>query len=118
MRIAVVGLGAVGGLIAARMAAAGHAVSALARGETLARSASAASLVDSAGKRSMARIVVEADARALGAQELVVIALKAPALAAPRRRSPRCSARDGRAAGDERRALVVPARGRRRPSRR
>ena len=37
MKIAVVGLGAVGGLIAARLARAGHEVSALARGETLAR---------------------------------------------------------------------------------
>ena len=37
MKIAVVGLGAVGGLIAARLAGAGHEVSALARGETLAR---------------------------------------------------------------------------------
>ena len=35
MKIAVVGLGAVGGLIAARLARAGHEVSALARGETL-----------------------------------------------------------------------------------
>ena len=37
MKVAVVGLGAVGGLIAARLARAGHDVSALARGETLAR---------------------------------------------------------------------------------
>ena len=37
MKIAVVGLGAVGGLIAARLARAGHDVSALARGETLVR---------------------------------------------------------------------------------
>ena len=36
MKIAVVGLGAVGGLMAARLAAAGHEVSALARGATLA----------------------------------------------------------------------------------
>ena len=37
MRIGVVGLGAVGGLLAARLARAGHSVSALARGETLER---------------------------------------------------------------------------------
>ena len=36
MKIAVVGLGAVGGLIAARLAAAGREVSALTRGATLA----------------------------------------------------------------------------------
>jgi 2-dehydropantoate 2-reductase len=82
MKVAVVGLGAVGGLIAARMAAAGHSVSALARGETLARVRERGLVVDSAGKRSVARIVVAEEARALGPQDLVVIALKAPALAA------------------------------------
>ena len=73
------GLGAVGGLIAARMAAAGHSVSALARGETLARVRERGLVVDSAGKRSVARIVVAEEARTLGLQDLVVIALKAPA---------------------------------------
>ena len=82
MKVAVVGLGAVGGLIAARMAGAGHAVSALARGQTLARVRERGLVVDSAGKRSVARIAVADDAHALGPQELVVIALKAPALAA------------------------------------
>ena len=57
-------------------------MSALARGETLARVRERGLVVDSGGKRSAARIIVEADARALGPQELVVIALKAPALAA------------------------------------
>jgi 2-dehydropantoate 2-reductase len=86
VKVAVVGLGAVGGLVAARMAAAGHAVSALARGETLTRVRERGLLVDSAGKRSVARIAVADDAAALGAHDLVVVALKAPALAtlAPR----------------------------------
>jgi 2-dehydropantoate 2-reductase len=82
MKVAVVGLGAVGGLIAARLAGAGHEVSALARGETLARVGERGLIVDSAGKRSVARIAVSADAAALGPQELVVVAVKAPALAA------------------------------------
>ena len=82
MKVAVVGLGAVGGLIASRMAAAGHAVSALARGETLARVRDRGLVVESGGKRSVARIAAAADARELGPQDLVVIALKAPALAA------------------------------------
>ena len=82
MRVAVVGLGAVGGLIAARLAGAGHEVSALARGETLARVGERGLIVDSAGKRSVARIAVAADAAELGPQELVVVALKAPALSA------------------------------------
>ena len=82
MRVAIVGLGAVGGLIAARMANAGHQVSALARGETLARVRERGLIVESAGQRSVARFAVSDDATALGPQELVVIALKAPALAA------------------------------------
>ena len=73
MKVAVVGLGAVGGLIAARLAAAGHAVSALARGETLAR-------VRERGLRGRFRRQADggADRRrrarrgALGPQELVV----------------------------------------------
>jgi 2-dehydropantoate 2-reductase len=86
VKVAVVGLGAVGGLVAARMAVAGHAVSALARGETLARVRERGLIVDSAGKRSVAQIAVADDAQALDTQDLVVIALKAPALAtlAPR----------------------------------
>ena len=81
MKVAIVGLGAVGGLVAARMANAGHAVSALARGETLARVKERGLIVDSGGRRTEARIAVADDASMLGAQDLVVIALKAPALA-------------------------------------
>ena len=82
MKVAIVGLGAVGGLIAARMANAGHAVSALARGETLAKVLERGLVVESAELRTVARIAVSDDAKALGPQELVVVALKAPALAA------------------------------------
>ena len=82
MKVAIVGLGAVGGLIAARLASAGHEVSALARGETLARVRERGLIVESAGSRSVARFTVSDDAASLGAQELVVIALKAPALQA------------------------------------
>jgi 2-dehydropantoate 2-reductase len=82
VKVAVVGLGAVGGLVAARMAAAGHAVSALARGETLVRVRERGLIVESAGKRSVVRIDASDDAGALGPQELIIVALKAPALAA------------------------------------
>ena len=82
MRIAVVGLGAVGGLIAARLARAGHQVSALARGDTLARVRAEGIAVDGASGSFTARVAVSDDASRLGPQELVVIALKAPALAA------------------------------------
>ncbi|MEO8836110.1 MAG: 2-dehydropantoate 2-reductase [Caldimonas sp.] len=82
MRVAVVGLGAVGGLIAARLARAGHEVSALARGATLARVREHGLYVEGAGGSFGAHIFASDDARALGPHDLVVIAVKAPALAA------------------------------------
>lgn len=81
MKVVVVGLGAVGGLIAARLALAGHAVSALARGATLARVAEHGIELESAGRRQSVRIAVSDSATTLGEHELVVVALKAPALA-------------------------------------
>jgi 2-dehydropantoate 2-reductase len=82
MKIAVVGLGAVGGLIAARLARAGHRVSALARGETLARVRERGLQVEGAGGSFSVPIAASDDASALGRHELVVIAVKAPALPA------------------------------------
>jgi 2-dehydropantoate 2-reductase len=82
MKVAIVGLGAVGGFIAARLASAGHSVSALARGQTLARVRERGLVVESGAGRSVAHITASDDAAALGAQELIVVALKAPALAA------------------------------------
>jgi len=82
VKIAVVGLGAVGGLIAARLARAGHEVSALARGETLARVRADGLQVESARGSFSAPVVASDDAATLGPQELVVIAVKAPALPA------------------------------------
>src|SRR5438309_2792333 len=82
MKVAVVGLGAVGGLIAARLARAGHAVSALARGETLARVRAEGLQVESARGSFAVALTVSDDAATLGAHDLVVIAVKAPALAA------------------------------------
>jgi 2-dehydropantoate 2-reductase len=81
MKIAVVGLGAVGGLIAARLAAAGHQVSALARGATLAAVRAHGLRLVAAGQETTAAVDASDDARALGPQDLVVIALKGPALA-------------------------------------
>ena len=80
MKVAVIGLGAVGGLIAARLSAAGHRVVALARGRTLANVRERGLLVEAGGERSVARIEASDDAASLGTQDLVVIALKAPAL--------------------------------------
>ena len=81
MKVAVVGLGAVGGLIAARLAEAGHTVVAIARGETLARVRERGLVVEARGQRRTIRVDASDDAAALGEQALVVIALKAPSLA-------------------------------------
>ena len=82
MKVAVVGLGAVGGLIAARLARAGHDVSALARGQTLARVRSEGLAVESAAGAFTVRLAASDDAAELGPQALVIIAVKAPALPA------------------------------------
>ena len=81
MKIAVVGLGAVGGLIAARLAGAGHEVSALARGATLAAVRAHGLRLLMGGQQTSAAIQASDDGRALGAQDLIVVALKGQALA-------------------------------------
>ncbi len=80
MKIAVVGLGAVGGLIAARLANTGCAVSALARGATLDAVRERGLRVTMDGNERVAQVRASDDATALGPQDLVVIALKGPAL--------------------------------------
>lgn len=84
-RVAVVGAGAIGGWIAVRLARAGCAVSVLARGATLAalrqhglqltEGPPEAPLTHTAALRA------DTDAAALGPQDLVVLAVKTPALA-------------------------------------
>jgi 2-dehydropantoate 2-reductase len=80
MKITVVGLGAVGGLIAARLARAGARVAALARGATLAAVREHGLKLRMDGAETRATVNASDDARALGPQDLVVIALKGPAL--------------------------------------
>jgi len=82
MKIAVVGLGAVGGLIAARLASAGQDVSALARGDTLAAVRAHGLRLVMGGRESNVRLHASDDAGELGPQDLVIVALKGPALAA------------------------------------
>jgi 2-dehydropantoate 2-reductase len=81
-KIAVVGLGAVGGLLAAKLAASGREVSALARGATLERVRECGLRLIAGGTESTHRIHATADAAELGPQDLVIVALKGPALAA------------------------------------
>ncbi|HYD59090.1 MAG TPA: 2-dehydropantoate 2-reductase [Noviherbaspirillum sp.] len=81
MKIAVYGFGAVGGLIGARLALAGCEVSAVARGETLASlNANGARLVVN-GQNETAPVRAAADPALLGVQDVVIIAVKATALA-------------------------------------
>jgi 2-dehydropantoate 2-reductase len=80
MKIAVVGLGAVGGLIAGRLAHAGFDVSALARGATLAALGEGGLRLRIDGRTLPVALKASGDAASLGRQDLVVIALKGPAL--------------------------------------
>ena len=83
MRITVVGLGAIGGYMAARLAQAGHEVSALARGTTLAAVRERGIVLTRDGRTERVALAATSDdARALPAPELLVLALKGPALAA------------------------------------
>ena len=82
MKVCIVGAGAIGGFLGARLAAAGRAqVSALARGATL------QALQDHGWRLTTAEGLVQAPARSssnaadLGPQDLVLIAVKGPALA-------------------------------------
>jgi 2-dehydropantoate 2-reductase len=82
MKVCIVGAGAVGGLIGTRVAAAGSAeVSALARGETLQALHSNGWRLKQGGKLVTAPLAaVSDDPRAIGPQDLVVIAVKATAM--------------------------------------
>jgi 2-dehydropantoate 2-reductase len=83
MKVCVAGLGAVGGLVAARLALAGHEVSALARGATLAAVRERGLvLLTREGERQVARIAAADSAAALPAPELLIVAFKGQALAA------------------------------------
>jgi len=80
--IAIVGLGAIGGWAAAKLAQAGHRVSAVARGQTLAAiKAQGLRYADADGEQAIA-ITADDDAGQLGPQDIVIVAVKGPALAA------------------------------------
>jgi 2-dehydropantoate 2-reductase len=86
MKVCVAGLGAVGGLVAARLALAGHEVSALARGATLAAVRERGlGLTTSQGERHVARIEAADAAATLPVPELLIVAFKGAAFAADAR---------------------------------
>ncbi len=82
MKVCIAGLGAIGGLLAVRLARAGHEVSALARGATLAAVRDRGlTLVSAQGERQVARIAASERADALGPADLLIVAFKGHALA-------------------------------------
>lgn len=82
MKICIVGAGAIGGLIGTRLAATGaHQSSVLARGATLAALRRHGWRLREGERLLQAPVAASDDARVLGVQDLVVIAVKAPALA-------------------------------------
>ena len=80
MNICVVGAGAVGGWVAARLALAGNEVAVIARGETLHAIDSGGLLITDGGDMRCVAVTAAEDPSSLGAQDVVVVAVKAPAL--------------------------------------
>ncbi len=80
MNVTIYGAGAIGGFLGARLAAQGHMVAAIARGATLEAIRAHGLRLRSNGAEIAPRVRVEPDPAALGAQDLVVVAVKAPAL--------------------------------------
>jgi len=80
MKVAVYGFGAIGGLIGARLAMAGCSVSAVARGATLAALNTHGLRLQVQDRITSVPILAAQDPQQLGAQDVVIIAVKAPAL--------------------------------------
>lgn len=80
-RVAIVGAGAIGGWLGLRLSHTGCIVSALARGDTLAALQRDGLQLHQDGKLQGAPVEASASAVALGVQDLVIVAVKAPSLA-------------------------------------
>ena len=80
MRICVVGAGAIGGWVAAKLAIAGEDVSLLARGDTLRLVRAEGLLLGESGEEFVANPDAGESASSFGAQDVVIVAVKAPAL--------------------------------------
>lgn len=79
-RVAIVGAGAIGGWLGVRLSHTGCIVSALARGETLAALQRDGLQLHQDGQLQGAPVQAAASATALGVQDLVIVAVKAPSL--------------------------------------
>ena len=79
-RVGIIGAGAIGGWIAARLALAGQGVAVLARGETRDAIGRDGLILTEHGQSLSAQVAVADDAASLGPQDIVVIGVKAPGL--------------------------------------
>ncbi len=82
MKIAIVGAGAIGGFMGLRLARAGLDVTAFARGATADALRRHGWRMDSGGERISVPAKVETDAARIGTQDVVIVAVKGPAMAA------------------------------------
>jgi 2-dehydropantoate 2-reductase len=80
MKICIYGAGAVGGLIAARLAQSGHEVSVVARGAHLTAILKDGLRIVSEGKQTATRLKANNDAAKLGPQDCVIVAVKGQSL--------------------------------------
>jgi 2-dehydropantoate 2-reductase len=80
MKVCIYGAGAIGGLLGARLAAAGHSVSVVARGESMEAIQRQGLGLVVADEARFYPVAVAADPAQLGEQDLVVIAVKQPSL--------------------------------------
>ncbi|SAL12393.1 2-dehydropantoate 2-reductase [Caballeronia telluris] len=81
MKVCIYGAGAIGGWIGVRLAQAGHDVSVVARGATLDALAAHGLRLVEGGATHAVGVRASADPADLGAQDVVVVAVKAPAMA-------------------------------------
>ena len=82
MKICIVGAGAIGGMLAVRLADSGANVSVVARGTQLAAiRESGLTLIEADGSRRHATIAADRDMAALGPQDAIILAVKAHQLA-------------------------------------
>jgi 2-dehydropantoate 2-reductase len=81
MRIGIIGAGAIGGLIGVPLARRGHMLSVLARGETLSALQRDGWTLERGGERLRTNVTANDDAAEFGAQDVLLIAVKGPALA-------------------------------------
>lgn len=81
MKVCIYGAGAIGGWIGVKLARAGHEVSVVARGATLQQLQAHGLRLQEAGETLSASVQASASPAELGVQDLVVVAVKAPAMA-------------------------------------